>query len=61
MLQVEVLENLIVSTCLKYHGIDSVAIAMEQTVVENSSLLEEIFNRINGLERRLQVHIRIIF
>ena len=50
------------STCLKHHGINSpLSLMADDNIEENQSLLEEVFNRINGLERRLQVMYMYIY
>ena len=53
------------SVCLKQHGLESALQLLghsasgdsegEETAEEQSSLLDAVFTRINGLERRLQV------
>jgi E3 ubiquitin-protein ligase HECTD4 len=55
----------IVSVCLKQHGLESALELLgcstsggsggEETAEEHSSLLDAVFTRINGLERRIQV------
>ena len=60
LIQPDLLEDVIVSACLKQYGIDSALHILGHSTgggsdVENSkALIDAIFNRINGLERRLQ-------
>ena len=60
LLQPNLLEDLIVSVCLKQHGAESALDILGQGVSEAElegwkDLLEVVFARINGLERRLQL------
>ena len=56
LLQVDLLEDLILSTCIKHSGSVSVFKLITADISDNDkSLLDDIFTRINGLERRLQV------
>ena len=58
MLQVDALEQVILSVCLKHHGVGDILIQLGQG--EESShdpLLEAVFVYINRLERRLQVSV----
>ena len=55
-LQVDLLEDLILSTCIKHSGSVSVFKLITADISDNDKLLlDDIFTRINGLERRLQV------
>ena len=60
LIQPDLLEDVIVSACLKQYGIESpLRILGHSTgsgldVDANRALIDSIFNRINGLERRLQ-------
>ena len=50
------MEDLILSTCLKHNENKSIFKFMSSVITENDKLLlDDIFTRINGLERRLQV------
>ena len=70
LLQPDLLEDVIVSVCLKQHGLESALELLgcstsggsggEETAEEHSSLLDAVFTRINGLERRIQVCIIIL-
>lgn len=60
LLQPQLLEDLIVSVCLKQHGAESALDILDREVGEDEmeswkELLESVFSRINGLERRLQL------
>ena len=56
LLQVDLLEDLILSTCIKHSGSVSVFKLITADISDNDkSLLDDIFTCINGLERRLQV------
>ena len=60
LLQPDLLEEVIVCACLKQHGLESALRLLGQPtgggrMEENRALLEAVFTRINGLERRLQV------
>ena len=56
LLQVDLLEDLILSTYIKHSGSVSVFKLITADISDNDkSLLDDIFTRINGLERRLQV------
>ena len=56
LLQVYLLEDLILSTCIKHSGSVSVFKLITADISDNDKLLlDDIFTRINGLERRLQV------
>ena len=56
LLQVDLLEDLILSTCIKHSGSVSVFKLITADISDNDKLLlDDIFTRINGLERRLQV------
>ena len=56
LLQVDLLEDLILSTCIKHSGSVSVFKLITADISDNDkSLLDDIFTRINGLERSLQV------
>lgn len=57
LLQVDLLEDVIISTCLKHKGAESIfsLLLSGELNDEDRLLLEDIFTRINGLERRLQV------
>ena len=49
------MEDLILSASLKHNGISSpFSLIGEELTEKNKQLLEDIFARINGLERRLQ-------
>ena len=62
LLQVDLLEDLILSTCIKHSGSVSVFKLITADISDNDkSLLDDIFTRINGLERRLQVSYFPIF
>ena len=62
LLQVDLLEDLILSTCIKHSGSVSVFKLITADISDNDkSLLDDIFTRINGLERRLQVSLFQIF
>lgn len=53
------LEDLILSTTLKHHNVESPLVFLGTTNEQSDNhfmLLDEIFTRINGLERRLQVN-----
>lgn len=59
LLQPELLEEAIVCVCLKQHGVKSALKVLGQSadspsLEANKSLLEAVFTRVNGLERRLQ-------
>ena len=61
LIQPDLLEEVIVSACLKQYGIQSPlrllghsATGGGQDVESNKTIIDAIFNRINGLERRLQ-------
>ena len=59
LLQPEVLEEAIVCVCLKQQGLESALQLLGQSadstaMEDNRSLLDAIFTRVNGLERRLQ-------
>ena len=51
------LEEVIVSVCLKHHGVDSPLglLRGEKVTPSHQQLLQNLFTYINGLERRLQV------
>lgn len=60
LLQTNLLEDLIVSVCLKQHGVDSALHMLgkgpDAPEMEGwRDLLEIVFSRVNGLERRLQL------
>lgn len=64
MLQPHLLEDLIVSVCLKQHGAESALhiLGGEADTVEMEAwkgLLEVVFSQINGLERRLQLLVEL--
>ena len=62
LLQVDLLEDLILSTCIKHSGSVSVFKLITADISDNDkSLLDDIFTRINGLDRRLQVSYFPIF
>lgn len=55
LLQINLLEDLILSASLKHNDIVSpFSLIGEELTEKNKQLLEDIFTRINGLERRLQ-------
>uniref|UniRef100_A0A1X7UQ08 HECT domain-containing protein n=1 Tax=Amphimedon queenslandica TaxID=400682 RepID=A0A1X7UQ08_AMPQE len=55
ILQVELMEDLILNTCLKHNENKSIFKFMSSKISETDKiLLDDIFTRINGLERRLQ-------
>ena len=49
------LEEVIVSVCLKHHGVESPLVLLEKVDPSQQQLLQNLFAYINGLERRLQV------
>ena len=60
LLQPQLLEDLIVSVCLKQHGAESALDILDSETSDEEmegwkELLELVFARINGLERRLQL------
>lgn len=60
LLQPHLLQDLIVSVCLKQHGAESALDILDREVSEDEmegwkDLLDLVFARINGLERRLQL------
>ena len=64
LLQPEALEEVVVGVCLKQYGLESALRLLRQPeagggarsgVQDHHALLEAIFTRVNGLERRLQV------
>ena len=63
LLQPDLLEDVVVSVCLKQHGLESALELLGQSASgggaeeteDHCSLLDAVFTRINGLERRLQV------
>ena len=62
LLQVDLLEDLTLSTCIKHSGSVSVFKLITADISDNDkSLLDDIFTRINGLERRLQVSLFQLF
>ena len=62
LLQVDLLEDLILSTYIKHSGSVSVFKLITADISDNDKLLlDDIFTRINGLERRLQVSYFPIF